>query len=78
MIQIKNAGLDLFHNGAGKMFVLRLCEMIVDSNILIRVSTTNNLAHDWCGFAPKQEGSVSKKEDYRDWYRPNTGYTYTH
>lgn len=64
MILIKQDDLKLFHNGAGKTLIQKLCATVCD-NMLIKTSTTTDSNNDWCEYPTTiEEDLIERKEDY--------------
>ena len=59
----KKSQLDLFRNGSGKLFMLKLMSLITEgTSMIMRISTTNDSNHDWCGYPPIDR-ELEEKED---------------
>ena len=63
MREVKQRGLNIFHNGAGKHLVEMLLDCIDSEGVLIKTSTTTDSVNDWCGYSPT-DISIACKDDY--------------
>jgi len=62
-LKMMGLGGSLFHNGAGKRFLLLLLQLIETQQTFIKTSTTNDSTSDWCGFRSiKVEGKAARED----------------